>query len=108
MKKNNILKLFQMRDKGVNENKRELFLSAYLAEIAMFHASGYINREYTQKTEVLKLDPDNETSLSEVVFVKETYFLRKNGEEYSQADIIYYVVNTIKGWRIYNLVHSSI
>lgn len=84
--------LFRTRDQAVLEKDYQKFTSTQLGEIPYFSISGYISCGQL-KTEVLYIAED--TKLKKVVFVKEDY-----GKHY--VFLIYYLVETVDGWKIYD------
>ena len=90
--------LFKTRDKAIEKQDRELFISTQVDEIERGSSEGYLGVEHMQ-TEVLHVHQENE--LETIVFVKEIYTPSKNIPYDSY--LIYYLVNTVKGWKIYKV-----
>lgn len=95
-----IEKLFNLREKAVSKKDRVLFLSTQIDEIEGGGSQNYIALE-SLLSEVLHIYEKNE--LEKVVFVKETYLYPPNGKEPYSSFPVYFLVNTIKGWRIYKV-----
>lgn len=93
---NEITKLFQTRDKAVLEKDYQQFASTQLQDLPNYSMSGYISCGQL-KTEVLYVVEDGE--LKKVAFVKEDYGIHS-------VFLIYYLVNTVEGWKIYNIASS--
>jgi hypothetical protein len=93
-----ILQLFKTRDTAVKKQDRELFVSTQVDEIERGSSEGYLGVEHLT-TEVLSVVGEND--LEKVVFVKETYTPSKNIPYNSY--LIYYLVNTINGYKIYKV-----
>jgi hypothetical protein len=93
-----IQQLFKSRDIAIQNQDRELFLSTQVDEIERGSSEGYLGVE-NLTTEVLSVHGEND--LEKVVFVKETYKPSKNIPYASY--LIYYLVNTVNGWRIYKV-----
>lgn len=90
--------LFEKRDKAVLKQDRKLFLTTQIAEIEHGSSDGYLAIE-SLKSEVLYIHEEND--IEKVVFVKETYF-PKGKDPYSSFPV-YFLTNTIQGWRIYRV-----
>lgn len=101
MTKKDIAHLFKQRDKGINEGKPKLFLDTMVEEIRMFNATGYLTSN-KMETDVIAISPDG-PSLTKVVFAKETYF--EKDKKTHHAYLMFYVVATSKGWKIYNIIY---
>lgn len=93
-----LLELFKTRDDAINKQDRGLFLSTQVDEIERGSSEGYLGVEHLE-TEVIAIHGEND--VEKIVFVKENYKQNKN-IPYS-AYLIYYVVNTVKGWKIYKV-----
>src|SRR3982751_3062330 len=93
-----IFTLFKTRDQAIKKQNRELFLSTQVDEIERGSSEGYLGVEKLV-TEVLSVHGENE--LEKIAFVKETYKPSKNIPYTSY--LIYYLVNTVKGWKIYKV-----
>jgi hypothetical protein len=98
MNDKSIMQLFKTRDKAVKDQDRELFISTQVDEIERGSSEGYLGVE-NLKTEVLHVHQENE--LETIVFVKEIFSPSHNISYASY--IIYYLVNTVKGWKIYKV-----
>ena len=96
--KDDISLLFQTRDTAVEKQDRKLFLSTQVDEILGGSSDGYLGIN-KMKSEVLHVH--DETEITKVVFVKETYFPPKT-ESYSSYPV-YFLVNTLHGWKIYRV-----
>lgn len=57
MAKEDIIDLFKERDRGINEEKPELFLNTMIEELRMFNASGYLTSNKI-RTAVIAISPD--------------------------------------------------
>ena len=88
--------LFMRRDEAVAKKDFEQFASTQLQNIPYASIEGYISCD---KLETTVLFVANETELKKVVFVKEDYLNHT-------AFLLYYIVNTVNGWKIYNIVSS--
>lgn len=95
---NAISELFATRDKAITVQDRALFVSTQVDEIERGSSEGYLGVEHLH-SEVLYVHDANE--LEKVVFVKETYS-KEHNIPYSSY-VTYYVVNTVKGWKIYKM-----
>lgn len=93
-----INKLFQTRNKAVKIKDKKLFLSTQLSEIEESSSNGYLELD-NLNSEVLNIHAEND--LQKAVFVKETYFYREKGSSF--AFLIYFLVDSIKGWKIYKI-----
>lgn len=98
--KNEIKSLFTLRGEAVSKKDRKLFLSTQIGEIEGGGSNNYIALD-SMKTEVLCVYDNNE--LEKVVFVKETYTYKPNGKDPYSSFPIYFLTNTVKGWRIYKV-----
>jgi|SRR3972149_8694965 len=88
--------LFQTRDQAVAKKNKQLFASTQIQDIPYASISGYISCS-SLETNVLNVVDD--TDFKKVVFVKENY-----GTHW--AFLLYYLVNTVNGWKIYDIVSS--
>lgn len=93
-----IIKLFETRDQAVKNQNRDLFLSTQIAEIEHGSSDGYLEVE-NLSSKVLCVH--NENDLEKVVFVKETS--APTGKEKYSSFPVYFLTNTIKGWKIYRV-----
>ncbi len=84
--------LFQIRDAAVAQKDYEKFAATQIDAIPNASVQGYISSG-TLKTELLYAIDD--TELKKVAFVKEDYGTHS-------AFLLYYLINTINGWKIYN------
>ena len=98
----NIGKLFLIRDKAVSKNDEKLFLSTQVNEIKESLSSGYLSVD-KMETEIIAIDSDADSKLAKVAVVKETYFVK--GKKSHSGFLIYHLVHTIKGWKIYKIVY---
>lgn len=88
--------LFSARDEAVQKQDAALFLSTQLSDIGFASSEGYIStKEMT--TEVLNVYKASEESA--VAFVRETY--RPPGKRERSAFLIYFLIATRSGWKIY-------
>jgi len=90
--------LFSTRDKAVAKKDRKLFLSTQIAEIEYGYSEGYLNMK-NMTSDVLYVYKENE--LEKIVFVNETY-IPKDRDLY-KGFLLYFLVNTVKGWKIYKV-----
>lgn len=97
-----IKSLFSKRDQAVSKNNKLLFLSTQLDEIEDSYSSGYLSTGKLE-TKVLLVYPEDKSVLTKVAFVQETYY--NNGRKSHQGFLMYFLVNTNKGWKIYKIVH---
>jgi hypothetical protein len=97
-----IVTLSTQRGKAVKAKNKELFLSTQIEEISFFLSSGYLSQDKLI-TEVVAVAEANE--ISKAVFVKESYF--NKGMKTHDAFLIYYVVRTSKGWKIYRASNAK-
>lgn len=95
---NEIHSLFQIRDKAVNKQDRNLFLSTQIAENEGGASDGYLAID-KMKTEVLHVH--NEGEIEKIILAKETY--SPKGKDPYHAFPLYFLTNTIKGWKIYKV-----
>lgn len=93
-----IKQLFKTRDLAVHKQDRELFVSTQVDEIERGSSEGYLGVENLH-SEVLHIHGEND--VEKVVFVKETYAPSHNIPYTSY--VVYYLVNTVKGWKIYKI-----
>jgi hypothetical protein len=91
-----IKKLFQTRDTAVAKKNYQQLAATQLHDIPNASVNGYIYAGQL-KTDVLHVVED--TELKKVVFVKENYGTHS-------AFLLYFLVNTVDGWKIYNIVSS--
>lgn len=99
---NEIVRLFQTRDKAVKEKDKALFLTTQVEEISFFLSAGYLSQDELT-TEVLCVS--DATEVSKAVFVKESYF--KSKLKTHDSFLIYYIVNTSHGWKIYRASNAN-
>lgn len=92
--------LFKQRDDAVACDDPERFLATQIRDISNASVSGYLSQRRLV-SEVLATADDGE--LVKVAFVRETYV--QNTVEQRHAFLIYSLVNTIRGWKIYNVAH---
>ncbi len=93
-----IIKLFETRDKAVAKQDKKLFLSTQIAENEGGGSDGYLGID-RMKTEVFHAHKESE--LETIVFVKETYSPKEKDSYYTFP--VYFLTNTIKGWKIYKV-----
>ena len=96
----NIAKLFALRDRAVAQKDRVSFLSTQVGEVEGGGSNNYIALD-KMATQVLHVYEENE--LEKVVFVKETYQYKPNGKEPYSSFPLYFLTNTVKGWKIYRV-----
>jgi hypothetical protein len=94
-----ITTLFHTRDEAVSKKDRTLFLSTQVEEISNASSAGYLAQD---KLSTVVLATVNTGELTQVAFVKETYFTA--GEKSHDCFLIYFLVNTLGGWKIYRVV----
>jgi hypothetical protein len=94
-----ITALFNTRDEAVSKKDRKLFLSTQVEEISDASSAGYLTQD---KLSTVVLATANTGKLTQVAFVKETYFA--GGEKSHDCFLIYFLVNTLEGWKIYRVV----
>ena len=92
--------LFECRDKSVKSKDRTLFLSTQVGEIQGGGSSDYMALD---DMDTVVLHEEAVSEIEKVVFVKETYKYTKNGKEPYSSYPVYFLVNTIKGWKIYRV-----
>ncbi len=97
-----IQKLFTDRDKAVKTKDKKLFLSTQVGEVQGSSFDGYISVDGLT-TEVITEHDDKELE-NKVIFVKETYF--PAGKDTYFSYVTYYLVETVRGWRIYRLTYA--
>jgi hypothetical protein len=95
---NQIEALFEARDEAVRKDDRQLFLSAQISEIELGSSEGYLSLE-DLTTEVVHIHDESE--LEKVVLVKETY--KGPGKSPRSSFLLYFLINTVQGWRIYRV-----
>lgn len=101
--KDDVTKLFQTRDKAVNDKDQQLYLQTQIGHIKGGSVSGYMKME-RMKTDVLSIVPQqDDPELACIAFVRERYF--KNKQESRRGYLIYYLVNTNKGWKATKIVY---
>ncbi len=88
--------IFKMRDNAVVSKDQKLFASTQLQDIPNASIGGYLAAGKLE-TEVLHVVED--TKITKMAFVKENYGTHS-------AFLLYYFVNTVDGWKIYNIVSS--
>jgi hypothetical protein len=99
--KNDIEALFSTRDEAVRKQDRSLFLSTQVSEIEFGVSKGYLSLE-DMTTEVIYIHDESE--LENVVLVKETYKQPDETDENPRSSfLVYFLTNTVKGWRIYRV-----
>src|SRR4051794_13373744 len=91
--------LFAVRDDAISKRDRALFLSTQIEEINDASSEGYLSLEKLN-TEVIAIPKVSENT--HAAFVKETYFTGR--QEARKAFLIYFLVDTNKGWKIYRIV----
>lgn len=94
-----ITTLFHLRDEAVSKKDRVLFLSTQVEEINGASSVGYHVQDQLS-TVILAIAKTG--ALTQVAFVKETYFT--GGEKSHDSFLIYFLVNTLEGWKIYRVV----
>lgn len=102
MENKQINQLFKTRDKAVKTQDGKLFLSTQIGEIKDSLSAGYLSAD-KMVTEVIVVDLDEGSELTKIVIAKETYFSR--GKKSHSGFLIYYLVNTVEGWKIYKIVY---
>lgn len=95
---NEIVALFETRDEAVRKDDRPLFLSAQVSEIELGSSEGYLSLE-DLTTEVVYIHDESE--LEKVVLAKETY--KEPGKSPRSSFLLYFLTNTVQGWRIYRV-----
>lgn len=93
-------KLFVIRDKSVEKKDRALFLSTQIGEIQGGGSNDYMAID---DMVTVVLHEENISEIEKVVFVKETYRYTKNGKEPYSSYPVYFLVNTVLGWKIYRV-----
>jgi hypothetical protein len=91
-----ITAIFQARDDAVAGNDYAKFAATQINNISNASIDGYLASQEL-KTEILHIAED--TEITRVVFVKENY-----GKHF--AFLLYHLVNTVQGWKIYDIVSS--
>ena len=94
--------LFRIRDRAVKNKDERLFLSTQIREIPGSGSAGYLSTD-ALKTTILNISSEDAFKLTKTVAVKETYFVK--GKKSHEGILIYHLVNTIQGWKIYNIVY---
>lgn len=97
-----IKEIFLLRERAVKQKDRKLFLSTQIDEIAGSSSHGYLSIDKLE-TKILAIDFRSEDKLATVVVSKETYFFK--GKKSHSALLIYHLVNSVEGWKIYNIIH---
>lgn len=97
-----IIDLFQIRDKAVEKKDKKLFLSTQAGEISGSSSTGYLSVD-EMKTKILTVSSQKEFPLIRIVIVEESYFTK--GKKTHQTTLLYYLIKTIKGWKIYNIIY---
>jgi len=92
----NVKFLFQIRDKAVADKDYKQFADTQIKDIPNASINGYISSG-GMETELLKVVEDGE--LKKVAFVKENY-------DNHSAYLLYFLVNTVNGWKIYDIISS--
>ncbi len=91
--------LFKVRDKAVANKDYDSFASTQVEpNLPNVYTPGYLELDEL-RTEVLSINPVDESSVAVKVFVKEMY--RRASEHVRFAFIIYSLSKTENGWRIY-------
>lgn len=88
--------LFRVRDEAVSKKDGNQFLSTQLLELPRGASESYLSVNVL-RTEVLSIQQASEDDV--VVFVRESYSTQNRGER--AAYLLYFVVNTKTGWKIY-------
>jgi hypothetical protein len=96
---NDIEALFRTRDEAVRKQDRSLFLSSQVSEIEFGSSDGYLSLEDIT-TEVISIHDESE--IEKVVLVKETFY-RQPDENPRSSFLVYFLTNTVEGWRIYSV-----
>lgn len=91
-----IKSLFQTRDTAVSQKDYEKFAFTQIDEIANASINGYLSAD---KLETKVLHVADDTELKKVAFVKENYGTHS-------SFLLYYLINTVNGWKIYNIVST--
>ncbi len=86
-----------MRDEAVAKRDAGLFISTQLTDIPYSSIIGYLNCEQLMTSVIVIAD---DTDVTKVAFVNEDYGTHS-------AFLIYYLVNTVNGWKVYNIVSSQ-
>lgn len=89
--------IFQTRDNAVAEKDEKKLAATQLQDIPYASIHGYISCGYLQTTLLHVVDED--TDLKKIAFAKEDY-------KTHSAYLLYYLVNTVDGWKIYDIVSS--
>jgi hypothetical protein len=89
--------LFQMRDEAIMKRDMDMLTATQLPDIPYSAIIGYLNMEQLQTT-ILTIADD--TEVTKVVFVNEDYGTHN-------AYMLYYIVNTMNGWKIYNAASAQ-
>lgn len=89
-----IKSLFQQRDNAVVKKDRKLFASTQIQEIVNASIDGYLSSS-NLVTEVFYVADDSD--LKKVAFVKESYGTHS-------AFLLYHLINTAQGWKIYDVI----
>ena len=90
--------LFHTRDTAVRNKDYIAFASTQIQDIPTATINGYLSYG-NLKTEVISVADD--TPIKKVAFVKENYSTHT-------AFLLYYLVNSVDGWKIYNIVSWSL
>ncbi len=93
-----IAKLFQTRDEAVLKQDAEVFRSTQLPDVEYSSVQGYLAID-NLTTEILFIHKDS--SNTKLVLVKETY--KPQDKPAYSTYVLYFVVNTEKGWLIYKM-----
>jgi hypothetical protein len=97
-----IRKLFGKRDKAVSNNNDLLFLGTQIDEIQGSSTEGYLSLQKLE-SKVLSVYPEDNTVLTKKAFVMETY--HHKGKKARQGFLVYHLVNTVKGWKIFKIAY---
>lgn len=98
----NIKKLFEKRDEAVIKDDDLLFLDTQVDEIENSSSEGYLCLQKLE-SKVLSIYPEDKTELTKKVFVMETY--HQKDKKPRQAFLIYHLVNTTRGWKIFKITY---
>jgi hypothetical protein len=94
--------LFRQRDEAVRTKDAAQLRSRQLVDLPFASSEGYLSVD-DMTTEVLYLQEDEESNI--VAFVKETYTPSESNHQSGprSAFLIYFLVNTPRGWKIYQV-----
>ncbi|WP_045943821.1 hypothetical protein [Streptomyces sp. NRRL S-495] len=97
---NDIRELFSLRDEAVRNKDADQLLSTQLLELPYGSSEGYLSVD-GMETEIISLQEDQGIA---VAFVKESYTPSPDGKKRNRtAFLIYFLVDTSRGWRIYQI-----